>query len=187
MEHDHGQPSAGGLVTDPVCGMTIDPAKAAGTSEAGGAVVYFCSLGCKRKFDAEPARFLASMGRPAPGAEVTKGQLAANDGAQQHAVQEDAPTAPASSVRSLPQPTQETIYTCPMHPEVRQERPGEVAEVRDGPRAGAGGGSGDAHRVDLPDASRDRARRPGRAPSAAWPWSRAVPAADGRRTPSCST
>ena len=125
MEHDHGQPSAGGLVTDPVCGMTIDPAKAAGTSEAGGAVVYFCSLGCKRKFDAEPARFLASMGRPAPGAEVTKGQLAANDGAQQHAVQEDAPTAPASSVRSLPQPTQETIYTCPMHPEVRQERPGE--------------------------------------------------------------
>ena len=36
---------------DPVCGMTVDPAHAAGTSEHEGQTVYFCSLHCKRKFD----------------------------------------------------------------------------------------------------------------------------------------
>ena len=39
-------------VVDPVCGMTIDPARAAGTSERDGETFYFCSLGCKKKFDA---------------------------------------------------------------------------------------------------------------------------------------
>lgn len=39
-------------VTDPICGMSIDPAKAAGTSERDGETYYFCSLGCKEKFDA---------------------------------------------------------------------------------------------------------------------------------------
>ncbi len=37
---------------DPVCGMTVDPARAAGTSERDGVRYYFCSQGCKQKFDA---------------------------------------------------------------------------------------------------------------------------------------
>jgi P-type Cu+ transporter len=37
---------------DPVCGMTVDPARAAGTSERDGVRYYFCSHGCKQKFDA---------------------------------------------------------------------------------------------------------------------------------------
>src|ERR1051325_9227158 len=37
---------------DPVCGMTVDPARAAGTSERDGETYYFCSPGCKQKFDA---------------------------------------------------------------------------------------------------------------------------------------
>lgn len=37
---------------DPVCGMTVDPAWAAGTSERGGVRYYFCAPGCKQKFDA---------------------------------------------------------------------------------------------------------------------------------------
>ena len=44
--------------TDPVCGMTIDPAKAAGTSRHGGQTFHFCSPGCKAKFDADPHGFL---------------------------------------------------------------------------------------------------------------------------------
>jgi Cu+-exporting ATPase len=36
---------------DPVCGMTVDPAKAAGQSERDGKTYYFCSPGCKKKFD----------------------------------------------------------------------------------------------------------------------------------------
>ena len=42
---------------DVVCGMQIDPAKAAGTSEYQGTTYYFCSKGCKTKFDADPAHF----------------------------------------------------------------------------------------------------------------------------------
>jgi Cu+-exporting ATPase len=38
---------------DPVCGMTVDPARAAGTSERDGVRYYFCAPGCKQKFDAE--------------------------------------------------------------------------------------------------------------------------------------
>jgi Cu+-exporting ATPase len=36
---------------DPICGMTVDPARAAGTSERDGVRYYFCSPGCKQKFD----------------------------------------------------------------------------------------------------------------------------------------
>jgi Cu+-exporting ATPase len=37
---------------DPICGMTVDPQRAAGTSERDGTTYYFCSKGCKEKFDA---------------------------------------------------------------------------------------------------------------------------------------
>ncbi|MBA3246910.1 MAG: heavy metal translocating P-type ATPase, partial [Pyrinomonadaceae bacterium] len=40
-------------VTDPVCGMTVDPERAAGKSERDGQTYYFCSPMCKEKFDAE--------------------------------------------------------------------------------------------------------------------------------------
>ena len=43
---------------DPVCGMNVDPAKAAGTSEYNGKTIYFCAPGCKRKFDANPAQYV---------------------------------------------------------------------------------------------------------------------------------
>src|SRR5687768_6255374 len=43
---------------DPVCGMTVDPARAAGSSEYGGQTIYFCSKGCKTKFDADPAKYM---------------------------------------------------------------------------------------------------------------------------------
>ena len=42
---------------DPVCHMDVDPAKAKGSSEYQGRTYYFCAPGCKKKFDAEPARF----------------------------------------------------------------------------------------------------------------------------------
>ena len=43
---------------DPVCGMDVDPADAAGTSEHAGTKYYFCSAGCKQKFDQNPAQYL---------------------------------------------------------------------------------------------------------------------------------
>ena len=39
---------------DPVCGMTVDRYKTAFRSDYHGRTVYFCSAGCKARFDAEP-------------------------------------------------------------------------------------------------------------------------------------
>jgi len=73
---------------DPVCGMTVDPTTAKHRAEHDGRTYYFCSAGCRSKFAADPAKYLAPA-RPA------------------------AAPAPAGA-----------IYTCPMHPEVRQAGPG---------------------------------------------------------------
>jgi len=42
---------------DPVCGMMVDPKRAAGSSVHKGRTVYFCSSGCKASFDRNPAQF----------------------------------------------------------------------------------------------------------------------------------
>ena len=42
---------------DPICKMKVDPSKAAGESEYQGKTYYFCSAGCKQKFDANPAQY----------------------------------------------------------------------------------------------------------------------------------
>lgn len=44
---------------DVVCGMQVDPAKAAGMSEVKEKTYFFCSNGCKAKFvDANPSQYL---------------------------------------------------------------------------------------------------------------------------------
>jgi Cu+-exporting ATPase len=43
---------------DVVCGMQVDPAKAAATSEYNGKTYYFCAKVCKTKFDAEPQKYV---------------------------------------------------------------------------------------------------------------------------------
>jgi YHS domain-containing protein len=42
---------------DPVCGMQVDPGKAAGASEYNGKTCYFCSASCKQKFDRDPKQY----------------------------------------------------------------------------------------------------------------------------------
>jgi Cu+-exporting ATPase len=42
---------------DVVCGMQVDPTRAAGTSELNGKTYFFCSKACKSKFDAHPASY----------------------------------------------------------------------------------------------------------------------------------
>ena len=43
---------------DPVCGMTVTPAGAAGHVEYEGHTYYFCGLSCVKRFQADPARYL---------------------------------------------------------------------------------------------------------------------------------
>ena len=81
---------------DPVCGMTVKP-QSPHRLHYEGKAVYFCSAGCKGKFAANPAKYLvtASGGGGAASAPAMFEPLAAG-----------------------------AIYTCPMHPEVRQDKPG---------------------------------------------------------------
>lgn len=45
-------------VTDPVCGMTIDPQQAAATATYQGQTYYFCAAGCKKAFEKDPAKYV---------------------------------------------------------------------------------------------------------------------------------
>jgi Cu+-exporting ATPase len=61
--HMHAKPEAA-LVHDPVCGMEIDPADAAGTVSHGGRTWHFCSASCLRKFREDPAAFTGEADAP---------------------------------------------------------------------------------------------------------------------------
>jgi Cu+-exporting ATPase len=52
-----------GTVTDPVCGMTVDPATTPHIATHAGAHHYFCSAGCLAKFNADPARYIGEAPR----------------------------------------------------------------------------------------------------------------------------
>src|SRR5512133_1741971 len=51
---------------DPVCGMTVDPALAAGKYEYKGTTYYFCAKSCEQRFAADPERFLNKTAKPTP-------------------------------------------------------------------------------------------------------------------------
>ena len=93
-----------GTHVDPVCGMRVAPDPARCVEHAGTAY-YFCCDGCAAKFRADPEHYLRGAGAAA-GAR----------GSRAHAV-------PAVARHAAP-PSTGAVYTCPMHPEVRQDRPG---------------------------------------------------------------
>ena len=47
------------MAIDPICGMTVDPAKAAGQHEHKGTTYYFCAVSCLERFRADPERALS--------------------------------------------------------------------------------------------------------------------------------
>jgi P-type Cu+ transporter len=48
------------MAIDPVCKMKVNEEKSAGTSEYKGTTYYFCAAICKKKFDADPEKYLKS-------------------------------------------------------------------------------------------------------------------------------
>ncbi|WP_130618637.1 heavy metal translocating P-type ATPase [Dyella amyloliquefaciens] len=66
--HDHGShhDHAAHTVKDPVCGMNVDPHKAAHHLEHDGHTYYFCAQRCKEKFQADPQRYLEPQLAPSP-------------------------------------------------------------------------------------------------------------------------
>ncbi len=84
-------------VTDLVCGMAVNPDSAAGSFEYKGQTYHFCSARCLQKFREAPERFVRD-GQSASAESPSKPEMAGTDAAGG--------------------------YTCPMHPEVRQAKPG---------------------------------------------------------------
>src|SRR5271157_5963184 len=52
------------LDKDPVCGMNVDPSKAAASVEYEGKLYHFCSRGCAEKFKADPEKYLSPHYKP---------------------------------------------------------------------------------------------------------------------------
>lgn len=53
------------MTRDPVCGMDVDEAAAAGQTDHEDRTYYFCSPGCQATFEAAPTRY-ASNAEPVP-------------------------------------------------------------------------------------------------------------------------
>ena len=99
---------------DPVCGMSVDPSKAAGKVEHAGQTYYFCSTRCAERFSKEPEKYLAALG--SAGMEHSH--------AQHHAAAEHVQSVALGSSDSASPATKNARYTCPMHPEIIQLGPG---------------------------------------------------------------
>jgi P-type Cu+ transporter len=48
------------MTKDPVCGMKVEERNAKATTQHGGRTYYFCSAGCKQKFDQRPEQYARS-------------------------------------------------------------------------------------------------------------------------------
>jgi len=123
------------MALDPVCGMTVDPARAAGQFEHDGTTYYFCSKGCLAKFAVDPQKYLSGAFEPmhhAPAPAVI------SIGSPKKSTEHQPSRPPAASARQAekavspkldiddPEPsrTAPSQFTCPMHPEVVQDGPG---------------------------------------------------------------
>ena len=65
--HTEMREDKSGSEIDPICGMTVNPATAAGSFDHAGKTFYFCSAGCLQKFIAQAQDFLfafALVGKP---------------------------------------------------------------------------------------------------------------------------
>ena len=61
---------------DPVCGMKVNPAKAAAKVDYEGKTYYFCGVGCGKRFEAEPRKYLTQdAARQTAAAVLTDGVL----------------------------------------------------------------------------------------------------------------
>jgi P-type Cu+ transporter len=123
-----------GVIRDPVCGMTVDADAGKPDFDHAGHRYHFCSSSCRDRFAAEPERYISAED-PVCGMNVdraTAAYMSKQDGQRFYfcssRCQEKFDSDPAGylSGRAAPEPMPEgTLYTCPMHPEIEQEGPGD--------------------------------------------------------------
>ncbi len=132
-----GLPILGGrpAAKDPVCGMAVDPDRAAASHQHAGQTYFFCSPHCAEKFRAQPASYLADVTVELAASATPRGALT-----QKIALPDEYTCPMHPQVRRPPgscpecgmalEPTAvapaavRTEYVCPMHPEVVRDAPG---------------------------------------------------------------
>ncbi len=111
---------------DPICGMQVDPLRAAGRHEHDGKIYYFCSRGCLEKFRAEPDKYL----EPVPAAPTITRPAAVEASAQYtcpmhpEVVRAGPEACPACGMALEPRTPLRVEYVCPMHPQIVRSAPG---------------------------------------------------------------
>ncbi len=130
---------------DPVCGMNVDPNKAAAKVEHAGKSYYFCAPGCAKRFQQAPEKYVSnSEKRVAPaglvnlqapvqssraGTAVAPAPQSVEHSAHHHPASHHEASNAGSTANSGTQPqapasAKQARYTCPMHPEIVQVGPG---------------------------------------------------------------
>jgi Cu+-exporting ATPase len=112
------------MATDPVCGMTVDPAKAGATVEHGGKTYYFCCKHCAAKFNADPAQYATPPRAPEPPARAGTKYTCPMHPEIVRDRPGSCPKCGMALVPMVPAVPHAAEYTCPMHPEIRSNRPG---------------------------------------------------------------
>ena len=139
-DHDHGHHHPGDqpletVTRDPVCGMIVDPNVGKPSLDYQGRTFHFCSDGCRKKFEAAPEDYLTAKD-PTCGMTVdraTARHLLKHEGEKFYFCSagcktkfEADPSAYLSGNKPTPKPVAKgTLYTCPMHPEVVSDHPGD--------------------------------------------------------------
>jgi len=115
---------------DPVCGMTVDPAKAAATVEHEGTRYLFCREGCATRFRADPQKYHAPKPPAAPPtpsrpAEQQTEYICPMD-PEVHRMGPGAcpKCGMALEPATLTAPATRTDFACPMHPQISRQEPG---------------------------------------------------------------
>lgn len=112
---------------DPVCGMTVDPASAAGSHQHDGKTYYFCNPSCLERFKAEPTKFLGNAkasGPLAPGSDQVEYICPMDPEIHQRGPGSCPKCGMALEPAVYTPPQTRTEYTCPMHPEIVRSEPG---------------------------------------------------------------
>lgn len=112
------------MTTDPVCGMKVDPSRSAGSAKFDSKTYYFCSKGCLDKFQAEPRQYLKGTKNIAR-QEVRNHSKDAHAccGGGSHSGKRVVDTSTTAGKDSSTGSS--TEYTCPMHPRIIQNEPGD--------------------------------------------------------------
>jgi Cu+-exporting ATPase len=117
-------------VHDPVCGMKVDPLKAASSVEHEGAKTYFCSQGCAAKFRAAPEKYLKAKPDEAAShsSANTEPQREYTCPMHPEIKQPGSGNCPkcgmALEPATISAPAKRIEYTCPMHPQIVRDAPG---------------------------------------------------------------